>query len=135
MIARTWHGWTKTENAADYLAYLKKTELKCFRDEPGNVAALTLVREDEDRSHFMVISVWDGMEAVRGFAGDRPDRAVFYPDDDRFLIDRHDHVDHYKLVFASAALADTADRQFHRFAGHLDKPTLLAQNLHLDGAP
>jgi hypothetical protein len=110
MIARTWHGWTKTENASAYLAYLEKTGLKSFRDEPGNVAALTLVREHEDRSHFLVISIWEGIEAVRGFAGDRPDRAVFYPEDDRFLIDRHDHVDHYSLVYAGGALAEVEPR-------------------------
>lgn len=110
MIARTWQGWTKTENAAAYMDYLEETGLKCCRDEPGNVAALTLVREQQDRSHFLIISIWDGIEAVRRFAGDRLDRAVFYPDDERFLIDRHDHVDHYRLAFASGALAETEPR-------------------------
>jgi hypothetical protein len=106
MIARTWQGWTKTENAAAYLTYLKKTGLKSFGDTPGNLAALTLVRDDAERAHFLVISLWDGIDAVRRFAGDRPDRAVFFPDDDHFLIDRHEHVEHYKLVFASGALAE-----------------------------
>lgn len=105
MIARTWQGWTKTKDAAAYLAYLKETGLKGFGDTPGNRAALTLVREDEEHSHFLVISLWDNIGAVRRFAGDRADRAVFYPDDDQFLIDRHEHVDHYRLVFASGALA------------------------------
>jgi hypothetical protein len=29
-------------------------------------------------------------------------RAVFYPEDDRFLISRDDQVDHYEVVFDSA---------------------------------
>jgi hypothetical protein len=111
MIARTWQGWTKTQDAAAYLAYLEKTGLKRFRNDPGNVGALALVRGEEDRCHFMVISIWEGIEAVRGFAGEPPERAVFYPDDDRFLIARHDHVDHYSLVFASGALTDGKRRK------------------------
>lgn len=33
------------------------------------------------------------------FAG--PDPAVFYPDDDRFLVERGELVDHFDVVFAS----------------------------------
>ena len=35
---------------------------------------------------------------MRGFAGDDIGRAVFYPEDDRFLVERDDHVDHFEVV-------------------------------------
>lgn len=54
-------------------------------------------REDGDRTEFLTISFWDSMEAVAGFAGDDVDRAVFYPEDDRFLVDREDTVLHYTV--------------------------------------
>jgi hypothetical protein len=41
------------------------------------------------------------MDAVRAFAGDDPERAVFYPEDDRFLVDRELTVSHY-TIYAGA---------------------------------
>ena len=49
----------------------------------------------------MLISFWDGWDAITAFAGDRPDQAVFYPEDDRFLVDRELTVTHYE-IFATA---------------------------------
>jgi hypothetical protein len=37
------------------------------------------------------------LESVRGFAGDEIDSAVFYPDDDHFLVDRETVVGHYTV--------------------------------------
>jgi hypothetical protein len=41
-------------------------------------------------------------EAIRRFAGDHIDRAVFYPEDDRFLVARDEHVEHYQVPLALA---------------------------------
>jgi hypothetical protein len=38
------------------------------------------------------------MEAVRRFSGVDPERAVFYPEDDRFLVARDDRVTHFEVV-------------------------------------
>jgi hypothetical protein len=38
------------------------------------------------------------MDAVKAFAGDDPERAVFYPEDDRFLIERDLTVAHYEVA-------------------------------------
>jgi len=40
---------------------------------------------------------WESMASVRAFAGDDPSRAVYYPEDDRFLIERGAIVDHYDV--------------------------------------
>jgi hypothetical protein len=37
------------------------------------------------------------MDSVRSFAGDDPSRAVYYPEDDRFLIERSPTVEHYEV--------------------------------------
>jgi hypothetical protein len=38
------------------------------------------------------------MEAVRRFAGEQLERAVYYPEDERFLVDREDTVSHFELI-------------------------------------
>lgn len=98
MIARTWRGAVRAHDAESYLEYLKRTGFAAFASTPGNVAALGLRRRVCDRAEFLLISLWDTEEAVRRFAGEHPERAVFFPEDDRFLIERDDHVDHFDVV-------------------------------------
>jgi hypothetical protein len=38
------------------------------------------------------------MDAVRAFAGEDPERAVFYPEDERYLVERDLTVTHYDVV-------------------------------------
>ena len=46
----------------------------------------------------MIVSLWDSMDAVRRFAGESPERAVFYPEDERFLVARDEQVTHYEVL-------------------------------------
>jgi heme-degrading monooxygenase HmoA len=98
MLARTWWGATRADDADHYLEYLRKTGLAEYASIPGHRRTLTFRRIAEERAEFLIISLWDSMEAVRGFAGDDPERAVFYPEDDRYLVARDEHVTHYEVV-------------------------------------
>ena len=61
---------------------------------------MCFTRRDEDgRSEFLLTSLWESWEAVGAFAGEEPARAVFYPEDDRYLVERELDVTHY-TVFA-----------------------------------
>jgi heme-degrading monooxygenase HmoA len=104
MIARTWRGATKTQDAEAYLGYLHRTGLAEYRKTPGNRGVLGLRRIVKDRAEFLLISLWDSKEAIRQFAGDDIEKAVFYPEDERFLVERDQHVSHYEVVFDTALL-------------------------------
>jgi heme-degrading monooxygenase HmoA len=69
-----------------------------YRSTPGNQGAWMLRRDDGDRSEIITFSFWDSTESIRAFAGDDIDQAVFYPEDDRFLIERDLRVRHYDVV-------------------------------------
>ena len=45
------------------------------------------------------MSLWDSEQAIRNFAGDDVEQAVFYPEDEQFLVDRDLRVTHYEVVF------------------------------------
>jgi hypothetical protein len=45
----------------------------------------------------VTLSFWDSLESIRGFAGEDIGRAVFYPEDDRFLVAREDEVTHWQV--------------------------------------
>jgi heme-degrading monooxygenase HmoA len=98
VIARTWRGWTRTEDADAYAAYIEETGMRAYRATEGNRGAWMLCRDDGTRTEFVTLSFWDSLDAVRAFAGDDVERAVFYPEDDRFLVEREQTVRHYTVV-------------------------------------
>ena len=98
MIARIWRGWTRAEDEAAYVDYLEATGAPASRGTPGNRGFYILHCTVGDRAEFVTMSLWDSLEAVRGFAGDDVDLAVFFPEDDRFLVSRELTVSHYELV-------------------------------------
>lgn len=98
MVVRTWRGWTRAEDADRYAAYVGETGLREYRATPGNRGAWILRRIDGERCEFVTVSMWDSLDDVRAFAGDDVDRAVFYPEDDAFLVDRETTAHHWELV-------------------------------------
>jgi heme-degrading monooxygenase HmoA len=97
MIARMWRGSTAAGDAQDYVRYLQETGLKAYTETPGNRGAWIFWRETGGRAEFVTVSLWDSRDAITGFAGTDIDRAVFYPEDDRYLIDRDVTVTHYDV--------------------------------------
>ena len=102
MIARTWRGWVETSRADEYETYLDKTGLSEYAATSGNLGAHLLRRDLDDGSNeFVKLSLWDSWNAVRLFAGDDPSQAVFYPEDDDFLVDRETTVTHFDVPWST----------------------------------
>ena len=99
MIVRTWRGATREEDADTYLRYLEKTGLPEYRATPGNLGVLALRRVVGARAEFLLLTLWESEEAIRRFAGKDIGRAVFYPEDERFLVEKEDRVSHFEVVF------------------------------------
>jgi len=97
VIARIWRGATREETADEYVEYLRRTGLKEYRQTPGNRGAYVLRRILGDRAEFVTLSFWDSEESIRAFAGEDIEKAVFYPEDDRFLVAREPTTEHYEV--------------------------------------
>jgi len=109
MIARIWRGITLKEKADDYLAYLQQTGLRDYARTPGSRGVTVLRREQGEHCEIMVISLWDSMEGVRAFAGEHPDRSVYYPEDDQYLLQMEPLVRHYQVEEQLDAGAEAAN--------------------------
>ena len=96
MIVRIWRGATRAEDAEAYVEYLRETGLREYRTTPGNEGAWIMWRRVDDRAEFVTLSFWESRDAIVGFAGEDIERAVFYPEDDRFLVSRESQVEHYE---------------------------------------
>lgn len=105
MIARTWRGTTKARDADAYLDYLHRTGFAEYRNTEGNRGVLGLRRIVGDRAEFLLVSLWDSEKAIQRFAGDDIEQAVFYPEDERYLIERDNHVSHYEVFYDTAPVS------------------------------
>jgi hypothetical protein len=43
--------------------------------------------------------LWDSFDAVRRFAGDDIERAVYYPEDKEYLLSLEPNVEHYDVLY------------------------------------
>ncbi|HEY6296913.1 MAG TPA: hypothetical protein VIX15_14720 [Streptosporangiaceae bacterium] len=98
MIARTWRGVVRAQDADAYSAYVQRTGIEGYERTPGNRGAWLLRRTEGERTEILTLSFWESREAIEGFAGHDIDQAVFYPDDDQFLIERDLTVRHYEVI-------------------------------------
>lgn len=98
MIVRIWRGVTAAEKAEQYLEYLLETGVKDYHAVPGNRGVQVLRRTYEGKAEFLLLSFWESFEAIRAFAGDDLERAVYYAKDKEFLLELEPKVTHYELV-------------------------------------
>jgi heme-degrading monooxygenase HmoA len=99
MIARTWRGVVRTEDADAYAGYIRQTGFSQYGQTPGNRGAWMLRRDEGERTEFVTLSFWESEAAIRDFAGDDIEAAVLYPEDERYLIGESS-VTHHRVVEA-----------------------------------
>jgi heme-degrading monooxygenase HmoA len=94
-----WRGWVATDRAAEYVTYINETGMAAYRQTPGNIDAQMWTRDLGDgRTEVVTLSWWESLEVIKGFAGADITRAVFYPEDEDFLVGHEDTVTHYTVT-------------------------------------
>ncbi len=99
MIARIWHGRVPREKAGAYAEFLVRRAVPDYGSAAGLRKLLFLRRNEGEVSHFLLLTLWESMEAMREFAGDRPEMAVYYPEDDEFLLEKEERVELYEVFY------------------------------------
>jgi heme-degrading monooxygenase HmoA len=74
---------------------MQETGVAAYAATPGNQGVWMLRRDVDDRTEFVMFTLWDSLEAVKAFAGEDYETAVFYPEDERFLVERDLTSTHY----------------------------------------
>ena len=97
MIARIWRGAVRRRDGDAYAEYMRQTGVPAYAGTPGNRGVWMLRRDVDDRTEFVMFTLWDSLDAVKGFAGEDYETAVFYPEDDRFLVERDLTSTHYEV--------------------------------------
>jgi heme-degrading monooxygenase HmoA len=104
MIARIWRGAVRPEDADRYVAYVAETGVRDYRATGGNLGVHILRNDEADRTEIITLTFWESWEAIRAFAGEEPGMARYYPEDDAFLIERPERVEHYEVPFTTGSM-------------------------------
>ena len=98
MLARLWHGITPASKADEYVDYLNKTGIGDYKATEGNLGVQLLRRIEGEQAHFLIITFWESVEAIKKFAGEDYEKARYYPEDQDFLIEFEEKVVHYEVM-------------------------------------
>src|SRR6185437_16781968 len=82
----------------DFIAYFNHTGLADYGKTAGNRGTTILRRDQGEHCEIVLISLWDSMDSVRAFAGENPERSVYYPEDEQFLLQMEPLVRHYEVA-------------------------------------
>ena len=101
MIARYWKGIAFKEKANDYETHLERSVLPELERIDGFRGYRLLRRDVAEDVEFVVLTLWESMEAIRKFAGENADTAVVAPEA-RGLFRKYDsEVKHYEIILGS----------------------------------
>lgn len=109
MIARTWHGKVPTEKADAYYQYLLDTGVAAYRSTRGNRGVQVLRRTEGEATHFLLFTLWDSLDSIRAFAGDDVEKALYYPEDDDFLLELEPRATHYEVLASVGSAGPVGD--------------------------
>lgn len=98
MIVRMWHGRVPTHKAKAYREFTNQRAIPDYQRVPGNISVHILERQEGEVTHFITLTFWESLDAIRGFAGDDLEKAKYYPKDKDFLLEFEPRVVHYEVV-------------------------------------
>ncbi len=98
MIVRMWHGRVPSEKARAYREFLNARAIPDYQSTPGNLSVYILERPEGEVTHFITMTFWESLDAIRAFAGDDVEVAKYYPEDQDFLLAFEPTVVHYEVV-------------------------------------
>jgi len=99
VILRRWSATIRTADRETYVDYVLRTGAGEYAETDGNLGYQILLRDlDDATTQITTLSWWDSMDAIRAFAGPEPDLARYYPEDDRYLLERPELVEHHTVA-------------------------------------
>jgi heme-degrading monooxygenase HmoA len=98
MISRHWKGIARPEEADNYIEHLRRDTFPQLSGIHGFVGASILKRQVDRGVEFLIVTIWESMEAIERFAGETPDAAVVPPSVQDMMVEYDRKVLHYEIV-------------------------------------
>lgn len=101
MIMRQWRGRVPAAKADDYLTFLHRSGFKDYGDTTGNLGVFAFQKTTGAVTEFVLITLWESVDAIKRFAGEDYEKAHYYPEDKDFLLEFEPFVSHYEVAYSS----------------------------------
>lgn len=98
MIARAWRGYAAVAEDQAYPRHLLHSVRPKLEQLPGFRGLYLLRRQEAEEIEFLVLTLWDSMDAVRAFAGPEAEIAVVEPEARAALVRFDRTVSHYEVL-------------------------------------
>src|SRR5687767_5124132 len=98
MISRQWCGVAKSSDADRYVTHLQAETFPQLSQIEGFIGASILRRTVADGVEFRIVTTWDSIEAIKRFAGERPETAVVPEKVQAMMVTYDRAVAHYEVV-------------------------------------
>jgi heme-degrading monooxygenase HmoA len=95
-VTRVWHGRTRAEHADEYLQFLIATGVADYRSVDGNLSVEVWRQVNGQYCDFWTVTKWDSFDSITKFAGEDLNKAKYYPDDSKYLLEFEPTVQHYE---------------------------------------
>jgi heme-degrading monooxygenase HmoA len=100
MIARHWRGLADTKYVDRYIEHLRSQTLPQLEAIPGFISASVMRRTLPEGTEFLVVTVWDSLDAIARFSGPDVETAVVPQNVQRWLIEYDRRARHYEVISA-----------------------------------
>jgi hypothetical protein len=97
MIARHWRGWTLVQDAITYENLLRDKVLPELRKIEGYRGGYVLRLDGSEEVEFVVVNLFESLEAVKRFAGPNYKIPVFEPEAKKLLCRIEPIANHYDV--------------------------------------
>ena len=95
MIIRVFRPTIHPGKEAEFESFLRETAIPLVSQQSGVIAQHVGKPRDSSSTEFVYVSVWEDVESIRAFAGERWQEAVIAPEEEHLLKDTwigHDEV-------------------------------------------
>ena len=98
MIERHWKGITRNEEAENYIRHLQTKTFPHLADLNGFIKATILRRPVAKGTEFLIITVWDSIDSIRQFAGEKVEVANVPPEAQKLMVEFDRTATHYEVA-------------------------------------
>jgi heme-degrading monooxygenase HmoA len=96
MIIRVFRPTIHAGMESEFESFLRDTAIPLMSQQSGLVAQHVGMPLESSSSEFLYVTVWEDVESIRAFAGERWQEAVITPDDEHLLKDTW--IAHYEVL-------------------------------------
>jgi heme-degrading monooxygenase HmoA len=98
VISRQWLGVAKSSHAKRYIDHLRSETFPSLAKISGFVSASILQRTVRAGEEFLIVTVWESIEAIKQFAGENPEVAVVPAAVQAMMVEYDKSVRHYSIT-------------------------------------